>query len=217
MAVVVGSGPAHAPPLAVRSRPRDPVGRARYDADMALDLKRLSKTMSHALRHAPGDYGLALDAEGWVAIDDLVAALRGRGGHLAAVQFADCEAAMAAATKQRFQVEDGRIRARYGHSVPTRIELPRREPPATLFHGTPPQVAEVIEREGLKPMGRQYVHVSTDVATARTVGSRRCREPVIFRVDAARAHADGQGFYAGEDGTWLTDALEAHYLERLEE
>lgn len=181
---------------------------------MPLDSKRLSKTMSHALRHAPQEYGLDLDAEGWVAVEDLVAALRGRGGALAAVEFADCEAAMAAAKKQRFQVEGGRIRARYGHSVPARIELPPREPPATLFHGTPPKVAAVIEEEGLKPMGRQYVHLSTDLATARTVGSRRCKTPVIFQVDAARAHADGQRFYAGEDGTWLTDPLGPEYLER---
>lgn len=184
---------------------------------MSLDLTRLSKTMSHALRHAPGDYGLALDAEGWVPVDAFVAALRGRGGALAGVEFADCEAAMAAASKQRFEVEGGRIRARYGHSVARRIELPPREPPAVLFHGAPPQVAAVIEAEGLRPMGRQYVHLSTDLATALTVGRRRCREPVIFRVDAARAHAEGQRFYAGEDGTWLTDALGAGFLSRLEE
>lgn len=183
--------------------------------DMPLDPIRLSKTMSHALRHAPGEYGLELDAEGWVALDDFVAALRGRGGRLAEVELADCEAAMAAASKQRFQVEGGRIRARYGHSVPKRIELPPREPPAVLFHGTPPQVAAIIERQGLEPMGRQYVHLSTDLATALAVGRRRCRQPVIFRVDAARAYADGQRFYAGEDGTWLTDPMAPAYLERL--
>jgi len=30
------------------------------------NLIRLSKTISHALRHKPEEYGLILDAEGWV-------------------------------------------------------------------------------------------------------------------------------------------------------
>ena len=37
---------------------------------------RLSKRMSKVLRHAPGSVGLTLDAHGWVAVDDLLAALR---------------------------------------------------------------------------------------------------------------------------------------------
>ena len=35
------------------------------------DLIQLSKTISHALRHAPEQYGLTLDSEGWVATQDL--------------------------------------------------------------------------------------------------------------------------------------------------
>jgi putative RNA 2'-phosphotransferase len=42
----------------------------------AADFKRLSKAVSHALRHEPWLYELELDDAGWVAADALIAALR---------------------------------------------------------------------------------------------------------------------------------------------
>jgi putative RNA 2'-phosphotransferase len=39
-----------------------------------IDPKQLSKTLAHALRHAPEEYNLTLDPEGWVGLDDLLAA-----------------------------------------------------------------------------------------------------------------------------------------------
>ena len=37
---------------------------------------RLSRTIAHALRHAPEQYGIALDAEGWTGLDVLLDVLR---------------------------------------------------------------------------------------------------------------------------------------------
>lgn len=36
----------------------------------------LSRVVTHALRHAPEQYGIVLDAEGWTDLDTLVQALR---------------------------------------------------------------------------------------------------------------------------------------------
>jgi putative RNA 2'-phosphotransferase len=41
-----------------------------------LDLTKLSRTVSHALRHKPWLYGLELDSYGWVHVTDLVVSLR---------------------------------------------------------------------------------------------------------------------------------------------
>ena len=41
-----------------------------------LDLTKLSRTVSHALRHEPWLYGLELDSYGWVRLIDLVVCLR---------------------------------------------------------------------------------------------------------------------------------------------
>jgi len=61
---------------------------------------------------------------------------------------ADVEAMGAGASKQRHEIQDGRIRAIYGHSLPGRVELVPATPPVELFHGTSPTAAEMIRVEG---------------------------------------------------------------------
>ena len=43
---------------------------------MVKKLEQLSKTVSHALRYPPWEYELEHDEEGWVNVQDLLAALR---------------------------------------------------------------------------------------------------------------------------------------------
>jgi putative RNA 2'-phosphotransferase len=103
----------------------------------------------------------------------------------------------------------------YGHSVEIRIEYPSALPPEQLFHGTTPEFAEAIEREGLRSMGRQYVHLSVDRETAETVARRRTPTPILFRILAAEAAREGILFYPGQDQTWLCDSLDRRYMERI--
>lgn len=177
-------------------------------------LVRLSKTIAHALRHKPEDYGLTLDAEGWVAVDDLLAALRRRFGAQRPVSLADIERIMAESAKQRFEMRAGKIRAFYGHSTADRIEREAATPPAVLYHGTTPQAAQAILHEGLKSMNRQYVHLSTDEKTARLVGLRRSSRPVILRIDALEASRQGVKFYLGNEDIWMADAIPPAFISR---
>lgn len=176
---------------------------------------QLSKSISYALRHAPAEFGLTLDPGGWVAVDRLLAALRKRRKPWRKLEEADLHALLEASEKKRFEIREGRIRAMYGHSVAKRIEYPPAEPPEWLWHGTHPQAAARIRVEGLRPMGRQYVHCSVDRETAEKVARRRTRTPVFFRVLAGKAHRAGIAFYPGQDQTWLCDVLPPEFLERV--
>ena len=60
-----------------------------------------------------------------------------------------------------------------------------------------------ILQDGLKPMQRQYVHLSIDVETATRVGKRRDPEPVILKLDTEAAQKAGIQFYIGNDKVWL--------------
>lgn len=176
-----------------------------------MDRVRLSKRMSRALRHDPGRLGLVLDAEGWLPVDDLLRGLSAPGNP---VTRADLEDVVRHGSKQRFELDGDRIRARYGHSVEGRVDLPAADPPAVLFHGTTPHAAAAIGTEGLRPQGRQYVHLSCDEETARRVGARHGSRPVVLVVDARAAAADGVVFRHGNEDTWLADAVDARYLRR---
>lgn len=110
----------------------------------------------------------------------------------------------------------GMIRALYGHSTPERIVRQPMLPPAVLYHGTARRFLRSILASGLKPMGRQYVHLSTDAATARQVGSRHDAKPVILLVDAESAYERGARFYRGNENVWLANEVPALYLRILE-
>jgi putative RNA 2'-phosphotransferase len=110
-------------------------------------------------------------------------------------------------------MEGGRIRALYGHSISRRIARPPADPPAWLFHGTSARAAEAIRREGLRSMGRQWVHLSTDEETARAVARRRPGPWVILRIDARGARQSGVAFYRGNQQVWLADAIPPSFVQ----
>lgn len=178
-----------------------------------IDYVRLSKTISHALRHAPWLYELELDEEGWTPVADLLAGLRRHRRAWRDLSEKDLRAMMARPGKERFEMREGKIRALYGHSIEMKIEKAPATPPRRLFHGTAPKTAAVIRREGLKPMNRQYVHLSADEETAQEVGRRKVRDPAILTVRAAEAHEAGVSFYHGNEMVWLADHVPPEFIE----
>ncbi|GGQ46779.1 RNA 2'-phosphotransferase [Couchioplanes azureus] len=172
---------------------------------------RLSKRLSLLLRHRPEAAGLTLDANGWVPVADLLAAL--------SLARADLDVVVAGNDKSRFAVVTGadgveRIRANQGHSrrVSVDLGLPPAEPPAVLFHGTPRENLPSIMKDGLRPRSRHHVHLSPDVPTARLVGRRRSADVAILEVDAAAMATEGHVFHRSENGVWLTAAVPAGFI-----
>jgi putative RNA 2'-phosphotransferase len=172
--------------------------------------RRLSKLLSLVLRHDPSVVHLSLDPGGWADLDELVAGIQERRP---GVTRADIERVVATNDKDRFALDEprNRIRANQGHSVPVDLGLPRRRPPAVLFHGTVQASVDRILREGLNRRSRHAVHLSPDPATAARVGARRGR-PAVLRVDAARMQTDGNEFSVSDNGVWLVGAVPPEYL-----
>lgn len=184
---------------------------------MTLSDVDLSRAVSHALRHEPWLYELELDAEGWAPIDQLLDALREKGGGWEAVDRDALERMIASGTKRRHELDGGRIRALYGHSVPGQIRRSPAKPPAQLFHGTAPVTWALIEADGLRPMGRQFVHLSVDRDTATMVGRRKSASPLVLVIDAIAAEAAGTRFYEGNELVWLADgAVPARFISQTE-
>lgn len=171
------------------------------------NLVDLSRAVSHALRHDPGAYGIQLDGEGWVDIDDLLAGIGRRKTALAGATEQQLHDILATSEKTRFEIRDGRVRARYGHSITEKIEhAPIDDPPAVLFHGTARRNEASIRERGLLPRGRQYVHLSGDRALAERVG-RRHGDPIVFVVDTVVARSHGIRFFIVDDDVYLADSI----------
>lgn len=161
-----------------------------------------SKLLSLILRHKPETVGVELDAEGWVNVTALLDGLRNHGQPM---ELDELRGIVETNDKKRFAFSPcgTLIRASQGHSVEVDLGLIPVKPPDYLYHGTAESNHEAIRRSmGLKPMGRQYVHLSEDPETARKVGSRHGK-PIVFQVSSWLMYKDGINFYRSANGVWL--------------
>jgi putative RNA 2'-phosphotransferase len=175
-----------------------------------INLGEISKTISHALRHEPWNYDLELDEQGWVDIDLLISSVTETLG----VEFDQntIQEILDQSEKKRFELVGDKIRAFYGHSTPEKIVYKVTEPPVNLYHGTTPETASKILLEGLKPMSRQYVHLSKTIDIAHNVAGRRTNSPIILKIEAKKAYANEVKFYNPSDVIWLSDFVSSEFI-----
>jgi putative RNA 2'-phosphotransferase len=171
---------------------------------------RLSRLVALVLRHRPDEVGLSLDEGGFVSVDALSEALASQPGW-DSVTVGDL-VALAQTDSRRYEVRDGRIRARYGHTVS--VEQPGEPafPPEWLYYGTAPAEAARMIQEGLRPAGRQHVHLSTTPQAALEVGRRHASDAVVVVVLARRAAEGGIEFRRANPALFLTGSLAPEFL-----
>ncbi len=174
------------------------------------ELISTSKFLSLVLRHRPQTIGITLDAEGWVAVDQLLEACSKQGKAISREQL---DEVVRTNDKRRFSFSsDGlRIRANQGHSIPVELGLVSVEPPEFLYHGTIERFLRSIRQAGLVRGKRHHVHLSVDAETARRVGARRGR-PVVLAIEARRMFHDGCPFYRSANDVWLAESVPPRYL-----
>jgi putative RNA 2'-phosphotransferase len=114
------------------------------------------------LRHRPDEFGVEVDAQGYADLDAVVKALQDRDADLS---LKDVESVVFDSEKKRFEIIDGRIRARYGREG---LEAGDRQYVHLSFE------AEVAGQLG---------------------GGRRRVPSVVIRVNALAAHKAGVLFY----------------------
>jgi putative RNA 2'-phosphotransferase len=178
---------------------------------MSQNIVRYSKFLSKVLRHKPQSIGLALDANGWANVDELLACAQRAGVHLTRELL---ERVVAENDKQRFAFDDAhtKIRANQGHSIQVDLQLEPQTPPDILYHGTAQKFLPSIRAEGLKPLNRNQVHLSADAVTATKVGARH-GEPVVLMVKAREMFQQSFLFYLSANGVWLTDRVPQEFIE----
>lgn len=111
-----------------------------------------------------------------------------------------------------FNSDKTTIKANQGHSVNVNLGLIPSEPPKILYHGTNQNVKDIILDTGLKPMNRQFVHLSEDIETASVVGKRRVGDLVILKIDSESMYKDNIEFVKSQNGVWLVDIVNPKYL-----
>lgn len=135
-----------------------------------MDLTDTSKFLSLILRHKPQVIGISLDEYGWANVEEIIEGI----SNSRPMNMEILEEIVRTDKKQRYTFNEDKtlIRANQGHSIPVDIELDIVNPPEILWHGTGEKYVASIDKMGLIPKSRLYVHISGDIETARQVGRR---------------------------------------------
>ncbi|MBO8180152.1 MAG: RNA 2'-phosphotransferase [Archaeoglobus sp.] len=145
------------------------------------DRKKVSKFLSGLLRHFARDFGITLNEEGWAELNDVLKVLKERYG----VGRKQIELIVKFDPKKRFEIKNGRIRARYGHSIEVKTDWSEEgEIPKKLYHATSHKNLSSILKLGLLPMKRLEVHMCSSPREAIEVGKRHSSNPVLLEIDA---------------------------------
>lgn len=174
-----------------------------------MDLISKSKFLSLVLRHEPQRIGLALDANGWANVNELLSK--------ANLDFSTLEQIVLTNDKKRyaFNEDKTKIRASQGHSIQTiDLQLEPKTPPDFLYHGTARWQLSSILKHGLLKCNRQYVHLSLDIETARKVGQRH-GIPIILVINCKSMILNNHKFFLSDNNVWLTEHVPPKYLRTL--
>ena len=172
--------------------------------------RKISKFLSLILRHNPEKLGINLDKNGWASTQEIIEKMNRNGKQI------DMELIrhiVATNNKKRFKLSDDEtmIRANQGHSIQVELDLQKKIPPPTLFHGTTTRFYDSIKQKGLIKGSRLHVHLSGDKDTAIKVGKRHGKV-VVLNIKAQKMHEKGFDFFLSENGVWLTDHVPVEYI-----
>lgn len=175
-------------------------------------IERITRSLAYMLRHQPEKFDLELDPYGWGDVDDVLRALNEKLGE--AIELADMEEAIGSGDRPRYQIENGRVRALYGHSIEVLPGEPST-PPEFLFVGVSSRDAERALRNGLRGGRRRFLHLARTAEEAREVGRRTAREYAVLRVFALDAWEEGINFF-DRKALFLSEEVPTEFIEILD-
>ncbi|MBI3468412.1 MAG: RNA 2'-phosphotransferase [Planctomycetes bacterium] len=81
-----------------------------------------------------------------------------------------------------------------------------------LYHGTALERLPSIQQDGLRPMQRQQVHLTSNEKYAQTVAASTGDYPIVLSVQAGDAFRAGVAFHQASCHVWLTDAVPPQFI-----
>lgn len=172
---------------------------------------KISKFLSYILRHNPSDINIVLDGNGYADVLELI----DKSKHKLTFTKDELIYVVNNNSKRRFgfNIDNTKIRASQGHSINVNLGYTPIKPPTLLYHGTYELVVDSIKLNGLKRMGRDYVHLTDNIETALNVGGRHGK-PVLLTIKSLDMYNDGYKFYCSDNGVWLTDDVPIEYITK---
>jgi RNA:NAD 2'-phosphotransferase (TPT1/KptA family) len=194
--------------------------------------KKVSHSLSWALRHAAVDIGLTMKEDGYVPVEEII---NSNHSKLKGITIEQIQQVVETNDKQRFKLEerprqlyypedneDGKtvlcIRANQGHSIKlidpekllTKLSPDEVRSLPCIVHGTYVEPWNLIRLQGLKKMNRTHIHFAAGLPAKEdgvVSGMRKSCTVRIYLDTTKCAHDKNLEFFTSDNGVILTDGV----------
>jgi len=181
------------------------------------ELNALSRIIAGALRHFPEKIGLLMDGHGFVEIESLIDAIGTSRSGFTWLRSSHISALVETDPRERYQIDGGMIRAKYGHSINVDLsDLPISDV-NEFYYPVTEEESDIVIESGIRPIDRKKVHLSTTIQKAIEAGRVRTEVPMILRIDGVKAREDGVEIYQATEDVCVTEYIEAKYISMVDE
>lgn len=165
---------------------------------------KLAKLLTYILGHCPDEFGLVLDAKGFVKIKDLLKVLAEEEGWKY-VRRAHIDEILLTLDPPPIEVEHSRIRAASRGRI---VEpAPVQNPPKLLYTCIRQRAYPHVLAKGIAPMGFEHVILSSQKEMAQRMGKRIDRQPVLLIVNSNQAMQKGVRFHRTGATLFLAESI----------
>lgn len=171
--------------------------------------KTLAKTLAYIACHAPAEFGLFWDPDGTMPWKELYWVLQ-EDPSLRFVRESILRELTGLGVTLPFVLEGSRIRLSTGAekpSYPVAENVPER-----LYLACRRKQYGYLREHGITPSGRPLVPLAATQELALRLGRRRDPEPLLVKVLAAKAQAEGELFYQAGPALFLVASLPTRLL-----
>lgn len=173
-------------------------------------LEDLAKILTYLLCHRPDEFGLVLDAEGFVPVKQLLQALAAEPG-FGHVRRHHLEQLTGLLQPPGFELSGDKIRSLA--PAPAQLRRPGGEPPPLLYIAISPKAHERVFEAGLKAPAGQELLMADTRDLALKVGRRRTPDPVLVTVQAQAAARAGVQFDGYGQNFYLAREIPRRFLQ----
>lgn len=156
-------------------------------------VEQLSRLMIYILGHRPDEFGLAPDAGGFVALKELLWAIREEPGW-GYVRPSNINEVLLSRDRSLFEIDGDRIRV-LQRNWRLNLDTPSESLPKLVYVAVRKRAHAHALGKGVKAPSGSVLLLSSEKETARRIGLRRGSDPVLLEIHAEEAQREGVPFY----------------------
>ena len=178
-------------------------------------LDQFGRIMAGVLRHFPDKFDLEMDKQGWVEATEFVEAVKLQRRHFHFLETKHLQAVVETDPKGRYQLNNGRLRATYAHTLDLDLDLPTDQNPEHLYFACSKEDSDEYREHGLYPGDRNMVHLSSTRLNALEAGRHIIGKPIVLLADVRAVEGAGHEIMKAGTTVYLTKDIPGEFLKKL--